>query len=474
MGIFEANYSMADKTIVHVAVFGILFIVFIAILINLQFVLAFLCLINITCLLTLIAYRFPYLTIVLVFFLGQVGLEAQLMMPEELHQLIIGPLKIRYDDPIFLGIVLAIILKAARKNKLLFHFLFRDYFFWVLLVIWLGFEIVRSFGAYSIINILGESRTYYQYILLIPYIIAFFQTEDKQWCLFKLLIILSSLFIPIGLIRGWVLHGLGIGITQRWFSASANLALLTGIIALYLSVRHRVLRVNKMIVIFLFIAFLSMTIFSHHRSVWLATGVAFLVLVFTRQLSFNDYVFTLLMGGIVSVMVLYIFQINGKEISSFFDQRMTAFTDYEHDDTANWRYILWLESLSQIARNPFIGKGLGRHFQFISFAEVITTSPHNLYITIAYHMGIIGILLYAAFILQIFWRMRNALRRLLSSQQRTMILTSIVILISSSAYYIAYPFEYFTWLYMGLGISVCNLMGRDSRKKQKCYLKLEI
>lgn len=417
-----------------------------------------LCALNVACLLTIIAYRFPYLTIILVFLLGQIiGLEAQALLPATLRQPALGSLSLRYFDPMLLGIVLAVMLKLLHRSKALSEFMFRDYLFWTLLIGWLAIEIIRSFGSYSIINIFGEFRTYYQYMLLIPYIVVFFQTEDEQWRLFKLLIVLSSLFILSGIIRGWMLYGFAIEIGRRWLSASANLALLNGMIALYLCVKHKALKVNNKLVIMLFVAFFVMTILNGHRSVWLATGVAFLALIFTGQVSFKSYILTWIAGIIACVGILYIFQMKGENIFLFLDNRMMAFTNYEYDATANWRYSLWIESLRRIMQNPLWGHGFGLHFNlYLSREVIITTSPHNLYISIAYQVGIAGLFLYLGFIFQVFRRIRKALNMQITSHQRTMILTTLVILISSSAYYIAYVFDYFTWLYVGVGIAVNN------------------
>jgi O-antigen ligase len=425
------------------------------------------CLLITICFLGIIACRFPYLIIILVFFLGQImGQEAQHLLPSGLQEIAFGPLKLRFVDPILLGIVVAVMLKLLHRRKTLYKFMLRDYFLWTLLIGWLAIEVIRSFGSYNVINILGEFRTYYQYMLLIPYIVLFFRTEEEQWRLFKLLTILSFLFILTGIIRGGMLHGLGIGIGQRWFSASANLALLSGVVALYIGIKDKVLKINSMSAVLLFTAFFIMTIINGHRSVWLATGVAFLILAVAKQISFKHYILTFIAGIIGIVGVLYIFQTKGGDVFLFLDDRMMAFTDYKLDPTSNWRYILWLESLDRISQKPFFGHGFGQHFQFTSFSEMITTSPHNLYVTIAFQLGVIGFLLYLGFILQIFQRFHRALHKGLSSRQHAMILAAFVILISSSAYYIAYVFEYFTWLYVGVGIAVSKTTNANKRIPQ--------
>ncbi len=436
----------------------------IAAVIDVRLFLSLLFLIDAVCILTLIAYRFPCLIIFLVFFLGQVlDQEAQQLLPEALRQQVVGLLKLRYFDPILLGMILAICLKAVEGSKSLYRFLFRDFFFWFFFVAWLVFAVARSFGAYPVVNILGECRTYYQYLFFIPYIVVFFQTEDEQWRLFKMLIALSSLFLFTGIVKGWMQFDFTIGF--GWFSSYANIALQNGMIALYLGINNGVLKVSKRLAILFFVASLSMTIIMGGRSNWLALAVAFLVLISLKQLSIKYFVFSLAIIGVASIVVLYVFQLKGIDIALYFDDRMTAFLDFRNDGTANWRYVLWLESLEKIMETPVVGQGFGRHFQFVSFDEVITTSPHNLYITMAYHLGTIGLMLYAAFVLQIFWRVRNILRCSVDSKRRTMIMAALVILISNSAYYVAFVFGACEWLPIGVGISVVSNMSYYSKNE---------
>ena len=418
-------------------------------------------LLNIGCAVTIIAYRYPYFTVVLVFVLGQImGQEAQLLLPENFRQPEFGPLRLRYFDPILLGIVLAVVLKLIHRDKILFQFLFQDYLFWTLLIGWLAIEIVRSLGTYNTINILGEFRTYYQYVLLLPYMVLFFQTERQHWRLFKLLMALSFLLIFSGIIRGWILHDFVIGIGHRWLSSYANLAFLHGVVALCVSIKHRLLKVNSTVLILLFISFFVMTIFNGHRSVWLATGVAFLALIFTGQISFKSYILTWIAGIIAVALVVYIFQMKGEDVFLFFDNRMMAFTNYKYDPTAYWRCSLWMEAYERIRENVFLGLGLGQHFQLrLSWNELVTTSPHNLYITITYHLGIMGLFLYLGFICQFVLFIHKALKLRLTVHQRAIILATFVIMASGSVYYIAYGFDYSTWMYIGLGIgTIMNVM----------------
>ncbi len=421
---------------------------------------------NIACVLTIIAYRFPYLTIVLVFLLGQIiGHEAQLLLPENLRKPALGPLNLRYFDPIVLGIVFAVLLKLLHRDKILLQFLFRDYLLWTLLLGWLTIGIIRSLGTYNIINTLGEFRTYYQYMLLIPYIVVFFQTENDQWRLFKLLIVLSSLFLFSGILRGWMFRGFEIGFGIRWFTASANLALLNGMIALYFVIKQRLIKINSTVLIVLFAAFFCITIISNIRSVWLATIVAIIVVLLLGQFSVRIQILSIIGILIALVIANYLLTIYNIDFLTFIKDRSKPFYDYRSDPTASWRYYVWIEALKRIKESPFFGFGLGRHFQlYFKPGHVITTSPHNLYISITYQLGFVGLFLYLSFLVQIFYRFRKALTKGITNKQFTIVLTGSTILFSSSAYYIAYNFDYFTWLYIGLGIA--SIMKVFNSKKE--------
>jgi O-antigen ligase len=138
----------------------------------------------------------------------------------------------------------------------------------------------------------------------------------------------------------------------------------------------------------------------------------------------------------------------------FFEKRLAAFFEYESDPTASWRYFFWLSTFEKLKDNILLGHGLGQHFQIYipEFKETITTSPHNLYLTILFHSGLLGMVFYLFFIMNIFINLKNALK---INNERFIILTSIVVLFIVHFYGIAYSFEkdFFTWMYVGLGIS---------------------
>ncbi len=412
-------------------------------------------------LVTTIAYRFPTATIILVILLVKVlGKEAQDMIPEP----VVGSIKMRYFDPMLLGVVLAMVLKLLQRNRMLIRFLFRDFPFWTLFITWVIIQVVMSIASHGI-NAPGEFRTYYQQFLLVPYVVVFFRTPRGQWKIFKLLIVLTFLFIPLGLIKGGVLYGFSIGAYKKWISANANIGLLAGMIGVIVGVRQKTFRLNSTRLLLLLSIFMLFTVINSHRSVWLATGVAILLLLLMKQLSLGRQIQFALAVFSSMLVAAYMMTLFGLDIAAFIQERLMAFTSYEQDSTASWRYYLWIEALQKIRESPISGAGLGLHFQLLDpRGNLITTSPHNLYITIAYQVGVVGLMLYLGLVVQLLLRFRSALRKRITPEDRTILLTAAISLIATSTYFAAYVFSHVTWLFVGIAAGVVIRLRRAERR----------
>jgi O-antigen ligase len=142
-------------------------------------------------------------------------------------------------------------------------------------------------------------------------------------------------------------------------------------------------------------------------------------------------------------------------VDQFVRARAMAFSNYEMDPTSYWRYYLWRDAIEIIKQRPFIGAGFGKHFQLYDPAgNLISTSPHNLYVMIAYHSGITGLLLYLGLLTHLTMQLLGTGALHDSVRNSTIMATALIVLVCASAYYLAYPFDLFTWLYVGLGVSV--------------------
>ena len=402
-----------------------------------------------------IAYRHPRLTIVLTFITGTLLDSASWLSfrPQ------VGSIELRLFDPLFLGMIMAIGLKLFLGDRRILKILIRSMPSLSFLLFWYVYTAFRSIPEYGFVGAFGEFRTYYQFFVIALYIATFFSTRRAQWQLFKLLLILSALLVP------WGLYSIPfrpefslatLGPNTRFLSSYANLALLWGIVGLYVADRQRLINLRGPLFYALVIGFGALTLFNNHRSVWMSTLVSLVILLFLRRLSPRRQ----LQVGIGVFIIVIAFSLTpnslNEEIGGFIQERSSAFTDVEEDRTASWRLLLWQQAISAIQEKPIQGVGLGQNFQLAdALGRTITTSPHNEYITLAYHGGIVGLAIYLYFIASLLLKIRSRLLQASLARERAIYFATLTVILVVSLYYIAYTTEtdFMTWFFIGLGIA---------------------
>lgn len=400
------------------------------------------------------AYRIPMGMLVAGVLAGQVlGQDAQLLLPSGWRSPQVGALQVRYYDIFLLGISGATALRALLHPRRIRRFAISNPAM-ILLLGWLAAQVTIGAVKYDPIRALGELRTHYHYLILVPYIVMSFASQTRQVMLFKTLAGTGVLFLPLAVVLGWAQFGLAIGPSTRWLSASANLASLFGLVAIVAGQRYGSFRSPRWLVWLATLAFLVVTLLNGHRSVWLAALVTLVALVSLRVLPIaRQLALTIAAAG--GLMAAAVFYPGGS--GALFDyvvQRATAFTDYSEDATAAWRYTLWTQALEDIRAAPLAGVGFGQGFSFLDpSGEVVTTYPHNMYLTLVYHSGAIGMALYIAFIVGAFSRFFRRRHTSHVATQAAVISTAVVALAAAHTYYVAYSFDYFTWLFTGLAVA---------------------
>lgn len=404
-----------------------------------------------------IAYRYPPLTVA-----GWVLLS--LHLPQLLRTTSLGPLSggidLRLADPVLAGIALALTIKLLMGDLRTARTLLYHGFFWTLLVAWLFFQLAVSIPQYGFVRPLGEFRTYFSGLLVLPYVVIFFRTRHQQQHLFRLLLGLAFLLIPIALIGGARLQ-FQFGLYLRWLNSYATLALLWGALGLYLLYRSGFWRGRTLTVVVMQLAALGLVVLCAHRSVWLAAAVCLVGLLLLRQLAVTD---VLKLGALLVVSSLVLTPLYlGDTLTGFLSERLTAFTNAEADATASWRLHIWRDALEQSQAFLLQGKGLGSYFQTQGpHGATVQTALHNQYIQLLYQTGLIGLVLYTGFIAQttlLLWRAR---RRIATDSFPYLIITmALLVLAGVSAYYFAYIFDVFTWVVVGLGLAV--VLGPEPR-----------
>lgn len=406
-----------------------------------------------------IAYRHPRLTVILVFITGSMLDGSGSWLGYEPG---VGSIRLRFFDPILLGMVLALSLKLFLHDKRSLHILIRTMPALGLLIAWLMYIAVHSIPNYGFVKAFGEFRTYHQFFIIALYVAVFFPTRQLQWRLFKLLLVLSFLLIPWGLISipfrpEFSLASLGT--KARFISSYLNLSLLWGVISLYIVDRQRLIKLKGPIFYGLILTFAGFTLINNHRSVWMATLASLALLLLFRRLSSRRQL-QVGIGVFIALIGLSLAPNSfNEEIGTFIQERSAAFTDAQSDDTASWRLFLWQQAIEAIKEHPFQGVGLGQNFQLTGpFGDIITTSPHNQYLTLGYHGGVTALVIYLFLIASLLLRLRSKLLKPNFPQERAIYFTTLMIIMVVSLYYMAYTSEvdFMTWLFIGLGIGALS------------------
>src|SRR3989304_2922478 len=293
---------------------------------------------------TYLAYNHPILTVVLIVILSTItdNLSGFLSIPTVID---VGLFNLRLWDPLFSGILVTLFLKLFDYQ--LIQALLRYYLLLILLFVLLILQLMLNIGVYGI-NALGEFRTYYSPLLMMPYLAIFMRTTEQRLRMLKVLMILSFSFIAVVLLNGLFTRDIGLifgSLGLKLIGSSGALALLYGLVALLLTVNPRIMRVSLLLLALVFLTGGFLVLLTAHRSVWLATPLAFLTLYLLREFRLKRQAQFVLIAYLVGVTACFALSNVGQNPVEFIETRLLAFTDPEQDPTAYWRqYFLFFSS----------------------------------------------------------------------------------------------------------------------------------
>ena len=406
--------------------------------------------------LVFVAYRYPAFMIAVWMFSTQIMVELIVWDYDKYFEPSLnigGGIDMLYGDPILFGIIMAMFLKLASGDQRARTTLYREISIWSIFMLWMVFELVRSFAMFGPVNALGEFRTYFREIVIIPYVIMFIRTRGEQWRAFQILLWSMLFLILVGFFRGGYVHKFRFAAYAKWLYQHGSLGLLWGTLALYLMHQFGYWRRGNVLFGIIIASSLGLTLIASHRSVWLAAFIAVIMLLFMGYFKFSNLV---KMGVAFFIAALTInFVYSEIDLVDFIQERLVALTDPTEDQTANWRYLVWQDALEQSKAFILEGKGLGNYFSTrLPNGMVVEVMLHNQYIQLIYQVGVIGLVLYLGFLIQMYRRLSKTYRETSDPFYRMIALLNMVIIVSVSAYYVAYEYEPFTWLFVGLGLSV--------------------
>jgi O-antigen ligase len=407
-----------------------------------------------------IAFFFPTVTVVAILITGVIPTVFQ-MTPIFSEDYGLVALGFHAPDLVLLSMAGAVLLQLLRRKRVVRGSLGVCAFI-LCFALWLFFEILRNFGSYGL-SAPGEFRYRYLILILPLYIALFFPLAMKRSRLLKVLL-LSSVLIPlacvpvIGQLKGWAY-----GAESRFFPAELSLGLLYGLISIFFAHKCRMLKLSAAAVWLIAIPLLFLVLVDGHRSVWLAAIASVVVAFLLGEVSIARTVRLMIPLIVLAAVVTLAVSRVGINIADYVSSRAIAFTNYEMDDDARWRAAIWGASMDKILASPLTGEGFGGYWYVTlpELGQLVTVSPHNLYVQSLVKIGAIGLGLYAIIMFKLGRSLMKALRRLDSRREKeyALLATALVVLISSHAFYIAYAFEYYTWLFVGLGAAALRDIG---------------
>ena len=322
----------------------------------------------------------------------------------------------------------------------------------VFFILWLSLEILRNVTAYGR-SAPGEFR-YRYFILVLPlYISLFFPSVEERKKLFKALIFISIFFtlacIPIiGSLKGW-----SVGPESRFLPSSISLGLAYGLTAIFLGKKYRLLKLSSIYLWIISIPVGILILIDSHRSAWLALLVLLLSLFFLKEIRLGKVLSWSIPSVLAGLVIWIVIGLSGLNVIEYITTRGSALINPSEDPSGAWRVAQWETQISKFYSSPVLGEGFGGYW---GLEGDIGVSPHNLYVQTLVKIGIVGLFLYLMVVFKVFSAMRNWIKaqRTGSNPEIAIVLTALVVLIAAHAFYMVYSFEYYTWLFVGLGIAV--------------------
>ncbi len=410
------------------------------------------------CIATYIAARSPILVLNCLFLTGIIGdaLIATNLYPEDYGVIGGGFFAV---DMVLIGMAAASafkIRKALKTSKESTSFII----YLAAFLAFLLFEVIRNFDVFGW-SAPGEFRFRYLVLVIPLYMYFYLETPSLRRSALRALIVISVyvtiLVIPIiGFFKGWA-----VGPENRFLPASASLGVAYGFFAMLVARKYRIIHVQPLLIWITAIPVLLILIVDSHRSVWLASMVVIVTLAILQEIRLRINLRTVVQVGVLFVIALIVLAQVGLPVGEYMSSRASAFVNPEDDPTSNWRLLMWAANLEQFSNTPILGQGFGGYWQIYipELHQEYTVSPHSLYIQNLIKLGLAGTVLY----LLVIGRVLRILKHWIYEHRRAhqpeyvLVVISFVILIASHIYYFVYAYEYYTWLFFGVGIAVLNV-----------------
>lgn len=315
-------------------------------------------------------------------------------------------------------------LRLIKQNRMILFF-----------IMFLIFNTLFGYFKYGYAAI-AEFRSKFSFIIVFMYVV----TNVKKHETIILLERISSYLIPLILLLPLSLllnKNFTFSVENRILSAFFYESITLGFLGGYFCKKYFDYK-NKMF-FYSFPIYIVSSLYLSHRSVWAMIIIIISLLFLTREINFK-YAFQ--MG--VLLLISYILTI--KNNLGFFNERLLAFSNIEADPTGNWRLLVWN---SIIRGATYFGKGLGGRFEiWTDELGYVQYGTHNMYMTLLYYMGYIGLVIFLLFLSSLFIKLFIYFINTKNDLNNGIVHLGLISIVGSMIYMFAYETDIVSWIYV--------------------------
>jgi len=352
----------------------------------------------------------------------------------QITSLTTSPIRTQPTD-IALSLLVIFILNSLlqKKNTLFFSNIIYTLFS---IFIFLSFFISLFRFGYPAI---AEFRAIFYFIIIMIFISSNIKISEVP----DLIKIISAYLMPLILlapINLVITANFSVNVANRQFGSLMYQSIILGFVAGYFY--YKEIDSKFKLPFYLAPILFLMIPYTTHRTTW---GSIILMLPFL--LYFYNIKKTLIYIVVLLAIPLFFISID----QSFIQERVTAFTDIQEDNTGSWRLLVWNAVIDDAS---FLGKGIGA--RFVVYASVIgwdaMYGAHNGFVLILYYLGYLGLLiLFIFFIYLTFMLFRKSLKK---SKDISLVVSRLgfVSMLSLWAYMMGYGFDVVSIIFISFAL----------------------
>jgi hypothetical protein len=363
-------------------------------------------------------------------------------------------------DPAYFFSVILLIIYALTRSKEFIRAIKANPFLTIFLAIILGYILIYMpvHGK----SALGEARKAY-FLFFFP-LLTFLsiKTSNDLRRLILLTLFLTLAFLTISFVRFRTVE-----YARALANAQMSLVFLFTIFSILIFHANGRAILGPIIDIIVLGFCLIFIVLTQHRSVVIGAAFGLLLICVLAQ---NKTLFFAKMSfaALACFAVIGIILSNTPDFEAAAAKRLSGIINPSSDHTGSWRMKGWSRQLDDllIKNDLLFGQGLGGYYQAFNAFEkkgVSMVEPHNAYVQIITHFGLVGLVIYELLAFWFFWKIFAVRRSLPRGTMRAYVEMSILNFGAGQAFIVGYGFCLPILIFLAIGMSIIKLLEDSSQ-----------